>query len=421
MILRPTEIAWPELTAPRFMATLCLCCGLLLAMGASNAATRPAAPVMRLAIDDAQQGDNIAATIDSYQNVVGQLTTAQGMANPALFEPLTGLGAAYLKVGAPELAIQAFEQAIQISRLELGLHSLKQLPLIDQLTEAYVALGLWDKADKQQRYAYFLQLQAQGGDMLATLPAMDKLAAWSVRAKRFAAAKALYLKMLRIIETHRGKQHLELVPPLLSITALYLAYRNELVASTGAPAAALLASSLQTTAVTLTGVKQVDWFRGKRALSRVLHLYEQDPEATALDVAITEARLGDWHILFDRPTAAYIHYKNAIALLQAQPEYESNLKSLFAKPTLLHFPKSAIRLKSSVTENPCRAKECVIEFSYTVNRKGLASYLRVTAAEPSTSLNVNTKKAVNLIRYRPAFQDGEATTTAAVRYRYVHQ
>lgn len=423
MILRPTATAWPELAAPRFMAALCLCCGLLLAMDVSNAAARQntASQATRLAIENTQQDNNAAATIDSYQRVIAQLTAAQGMANPALFEPLTGLGAAYLKAGAPAQAIQVFEQAIQISRLELGLHSLKQLPLIDQLTAAYVALNLWDKANKQQLYAYFLQLRTQGDNVPASLPAMNKLAAWSVRAKRFPAAKALYLKMLRIIETHRGKQHLDLVPPLLGLTAFYLAYRDELVASIDVSASALFAAKLQTNHTILTGVKPVDWFRGKRALNRVLQLYKQNPEATALDVALTEARLGDWYMLFDRPMVAYIHYKNAIALLQAQPEYASNLEHLFSAPTLLHFPKSAIRLKPPITENSCWQRECSVEFSYTVDSKGLARYFTVTSAKPSASLNVDTKKAVNLIRYRPAFQDGKAITTAAVRYRYVHK
>jgi hypothetical protein len=64
---------------------------------------------------------------------VQKVLAASGAYSPDLMEPLTRLIVLYIEDGEDDLAVVAIERAVQIVRVNNGLHSLDQAPLIQQL------------------------------------------------------------------------------------------------------------------------------------------------------------------------------------------------------------------------------------------------------------------------------------------------
>lgn len=79
---------------------------------------------------------------------VQKVLAASGAYSPDLMEPLTRLIVSYLENGEDNLAAVAIERAVQIVRVNNGLHSLDQAPLIQQLIRIEEARGrpnvAWD-------------------------------------------------------------------------------------------------------------------------------------------------------------------------------------------------------------------------------------------------------------------------------------
>ena len=82
--------------------------------------------------------------VDAKDRIAEEIVAAEeqgGPRSPALIEPLTELGALYEAEGQHALATAALEQARQIVRINYGLHTLEQVPLMQQALVNQQALG----------------------------------------------------------------------------------------------------------------------------------------------------------------------------------------------------------------------------------------------------------------------------------------
>jgi hypothetical protein len=92
----------------------------------------PQSPAERLRADD--DGERFAEEINAAQ-------ATGGSRSPDLIDPLTELAVLLAAVGDHALATAALEQARHVVRANFGLHTLEQLPLMEQALENQRALG----------------------------------------------------------------------------------------------------------------------------------------------------------------------------------------------------------------------------------------------------------------------------------------
>ncbi len=102
----------------------------------------------------------------------------------SLTEILLDLGTAYQYNGDFALALQSFQRANQIIRVNNGLFSLDQAPLLRRMINSTVALGDLTATDAEQEYLYYLHTKAYDRQSLELVPALQEFAAWHVRASR---------------------------------------------------------------------------------------------------------------------------------------------------------------------------------------------------------------------------------------------
>ncbi len=368
---------------------------------------------------ETQAANGVEGEIEYYLNQTTQLMKNKGMSTPELMEPLVSLGRGYLLTNRPQLAVQVLEQAIQISRIELGLHNLRQLAMIDYLSEAHAALGNLDEAHNRQLYRYFLSLEQEIEDLSDMLAAISHLAGWSVKLRKYAEARQLYLRMIKLIESSYGTRSPRLISPFRKIAATYLRERDDYVNAYPQRAEEFDFTSQGKQVIWSGGMAErqtiTRWLSGERMLRKVIQLQLLDPQTSVIELIRSHIDLGDWHTLLYRPLAASEQYRRAILLLEQLPP-ESLPESFFEQPKLLFFPNLNLRPMSRVPGS--RNLPGFVELIYSVNEQGEVNDIEVSAAKPQDPPRKELKKVALLTRYRPAFRKDRAIATMGVTHRH---
>ncbi len=166
--------------AAAYSGTLCVLAGLLIGIAQSALAVSPGAhygeEIVRVgqvwpdgrprerALDSA--GDDAApvALTDTddagYLQQVEALEISAGPYAEALAEPLAGLARYQRNNGNLQTAQRLYQRALHIVRINDGLNSNRQLPLVRELLDTYRLAGEMEKLD--ERYDYFFHLYGQG-------------------------------------------------------------------------------------------------------------------------------------------------------------------------------------------------------------------------------------------------------------------
>src|SRR5690606_38211298 len=147
---------------------------------------RPAREWSAVLAEQASGSDAPAAppeeSIARYEESIRTLERQGGAYEARLAQELLGLGTAYQRLGDHVTAIATFERAWHVSRVNNGLFSLEQAPIVQRLIESQLATGDLIAADQQQEYLFFIQQKAYGAESPELLPALTALADWNIRA-----------------------------------------------------------------------------------------------------------------------------------------------------------------------------------------------------------------------------------------------
>lgn len=115
-----------------------------------------------------------AADDEPLLGQIEEILARDGPHSIDLLEPLTSLGALYRESDDLSFALASFEQAVQILRINRGLHTLDQIPLVRQIIRLEEARGNAEGAWERQQD--LLALLRRYPDDLRTVPVLRELA-----------------------------------------------------------------------------------------------------------------------------------------------------------------------------------------------------------------------------------------------------
>jgi len=99
-----------------------------------------------------------------------------------LSEALQSMGNALLEGGAYVDAIAHFERALHVTRINNGLHSEDQIPLLEKLIDCNVSMENWAEVDNKFRYLHFLYTRLYKEDSAKLHHGLAQVAEWHVLA-----------------------------------------------------------------------------------------------------------------------------------------------------------------------------------------------------------------------------------------------
>ena len=147
-------------------------------------------PEPQSAIDTAPAAELEAAALetslelDRYTRSIQDIESSLGIYSPALVEAYSDLGTFYFEIGDYEQAANVYRQALQVARINSGLKSENQLPVIDQIISSSVAQGDWQSTDDMHHLRFYVKNQILEPSDPRFVDAIDEMGRWKLRALR---------------------------------------------------------------------------------------------------------------------------------------------------------------------------------------------------------------------------------------------
>lgn len=122
----------------------------------------------------------LAADITAYRARISDTLANSNPYSPALREQYDSLGSLLQQTGEHEDAIAAFENAMHIDRVNGGLYTLDQIPLVEKMIASHDALGNAEDVNDLHSYLFYIQQKTYDDGDPRLLAAMEDWADWNM-------------------------------------------------------------------------------------------------------------------------------------------------------------------------------------------------------------------------------------------------
>lgn len=291
-------------------------------------------------------------TINNYQSLISQVEISAGPYSKELITPLLSLGILQNENNLYSNADDSFKRALQIHRINNGLHDLKQVPVLELIISNSISQQNWKATHNNYQLYHWLHRRNYEKTNPKMLAVVDKLIAWHLLGtnletglhpgEHFMQLLELNGLALQIVENYPIQDDLELAKRLYKLALIH--YYIAIAVQRGAPTGIYLAQkfspimkgdSYKTNSEKIARKR----FRISRKLvSRIVALYENNTSVLPGSTAIALVYLADWDLLFNRHTSANRGYHLAYGKLLDSGFSREIINSFFLQPKIL--PKS---------------------------------------------------------------------------------
>lgn len=404
----------------------------LIVEGLDEVSPSPLAPTVDPKLDPAfnQRVDSI----NQYNSAVSAIELDGGAWDDGLVEELAALGRLQQEQGDHLAAIETLDRAIHINRINAGLYTLEQIPVVEQLIQSYMALGDWEQADIYNNYLFHVQQKAFGYNDPRLIPVLDRLATWYIQAFnigygelpgiRLRQSQIMFNAAARMVGVHFGKNDERFITYQQNIAnSAYLVSRNQdLMLEINRPE---YRNMQQMLAQQLNEQRQVQapGFRtGERALVEIVQVYSEKADETyALAEAI--AHLADWYLLFSQRRGALENYQLAWHVLQEQENAEELTQRLFGEVVPLPSFASSIEIPEAYYKNEDGSDALNFDYAdltFDVTDGGMVRNIASDTEETEANKSQLSKLRIMVrsTRFRPLIVGGVPQDSAENHFRY---
>ena len=358
---------------------------------------------------------------DAYLEQVSERERAGGPYASGLSEPLSILGLYHRDRGDYHSALNAYQRALHVARINDGLNSERQLPILLELIAIYKETGDYVALDGS--YRYYRRIRGLG------LPPFDKQAVnesleylqWEREAygrrndgkERRHLLEAILLNA-QIIK-HMADQpdiefewYRELV--LSQMQNLYLLLGTDPVVLTQGGTIGIGGAPDEMADQRLAHMQGTALTRGRALLQDLIDRAQTGP---VVELAALHLELGDWYQWNTQYRRANQEYAQVVELLQGAGESQL-LSRWLDQPVELPHDRSLWQPPSEAA-----AEQPAITAKYKVSARGEASSIQISAPDEARSGAVGRlKRLLRDTHFRPRFSQGKAERSGTVTRRY---
>ncbi len=392
-------------------------------------------------------------TIASYQEAIADREANHGPYDQELSEMSYGLGnSLFLSLRFPE-AMMAYQHAMYLDRVNQGVYSLGQEPMLRGIIATQQAMGEPDATSETYLQLLWLYSKAYGDNDPRMIPILDEASRWHMQAYSASGMRddVFHLHMARGFSTHAiniasehfGETDLRLVA-LLQNTALANYYLEQHQKSYPGVA------GWEDTEAMFDRLPNIEWIpqelfwrrnfyrEGRKACKKMLSILESNPTVSPQDKARGYVANGDMLLLLNRPEPAIKSYQKAQLLLEQEAQHKPMIEELFGAPKMLPQPRSApmptapenasqstdddtkLSLADLVGKTidplPLPTPKEYVMIAVDVSEKGTPDNINIVSihADETEGMEKRARRAITGSRFRPRFENGAPVTTQAL-------
>lgn len=393
--------------SPRLLAGLC--CAIVLSACLAHAQEQ--------APGEEYEADTVnPVTEQAYQDAIARIESSQGAYASDLPETLLGLGLALQSQGRHEEAISLFKRGIHLTRVNDGLYSTAQIPLLQGEIASHIAGRDYAMADERHRYLYRVQIRgAKSGESLTA--AFQQQARWQYDAYRLGLGPQGYTRLMNMWDLYRlalndviareGEGSPDLLPSLQGmLRAQYLISSYQWQEQ---DQASLDDVHARQNLHRFTAYQSQSYRKGNAVIAAIRGI-EEGRGASSLAIAQTLVMLGDWRLWHGEQEAAAQAYSEAEAELAQQDDAQPYRDRLFGEPVALP-DIDGLRPLPPLTA-PERA-DILLEFGVTAQGR-VVKLERLDENEEQDGTANRLMRKLRKTRFRPRFEVGQAVETEKI-------
>ncbi len=414
-------------------------------------------------------------TISRYAEQIQKLESESGVYNSELVEQLLGLGLAYGSGGNHVEALKVYQRALQISRVNNGLHTLDQIPILERIIETNSAMKHFDELNQNYNYMLWVYGRNYGGqDAPAMAPVLERVANWHLgtyeantapqSVPHLIAASNSFRKVFALKGAIQNPDNPELIAPLYGIYQSHLKlverfgfispmrvreiYDPSQYAPGGMPdyikyinfiprefSRADLNDFQKLEPYTLSAI-QNSFILGRDVLTEILRIYEVNPKLPALDYARTLMELADWLFKFEQKDRSGPVYIKAYQLLTDISQGDvTRIDKTFTEPHSLGLIGTNTYGAAQATNLAGKSDEEIQQFlsqglkdklylaaSFNISSYGTVNNFEVIQSNPDNPRFRNdVKRKVQTVPFRPKYENGKPIQQENVKMVYTFQ
>jgi hypothetical protein len=362
----------------------------------------------------------IPATAQESADYQQQLNLLEGQGGPyadTLAEPLASLARLHWQGGDVESAQKAYQRALHVVRINEGLYSERQVPILKELFDLYRMTG--DMATLDARYDYYFRLYGSGQPPYSPvrLGAALEYLRWQREALRLELDKSDTQRLLALYDLNEEILHGAAVSADVDLGAyqelvlsqlrnLYLLEdryepRDDALNAANARVTSAWADGQDFGGHRLDAIQRTALARGRKLLEELI---ARTPPDQIEALAASYLELADWNQWNDRRSEALAAYGQVVTLLQGAGEADLLLQWLGQSVELP--ANGAFWQPRFLAEGE---EPIVVQARYDVSAGGRADNIEATAmASENESKASRLRRKLAQTRFRPRIVNGEA-------------
>ena len=361
--------------------------------------------------------------VSTYQKIVHDIESRMGAYAPELPEKLLSLGAALQKQGRHEEAIRVFKRGTHLARINNGLYSATQIPLIQGEISSYIATGELLQADNRQHYMHSVQ-QRSLNNPDTRVQALMQQAAWQQSAyqmrlgeqpfERLLSMWDLYRVALSDIADREGETSVNLLPPLDGLLQAQYLISDHHSTSTAANSSSDTSFGVRQSQNRFNAYRARSYTQGSSVIRAIYDV--RKAQATDQNLATAESliMLGDWMLWHGDHEEAFRAYRESLGELALLDDAQQHIDRLFGRPVALPAIEG---VRSLPHEAAAGDSDILLEF--TVTERGKVTDLsRLDVKEEYESTTIKLMRKLRSTPFRPRFESMNPVVTEKMTHAY---
>ena len=318
-------------------------------------------------------GDTVSA-VQNFRGAVERIESAEDRLAARLVSPLAGLARSLRESGAILEAIDEYERAAHITRVNEGPLNVSQCELLADLIDIYAEQARYDKAIGLQNYRLEIFRRAFAETDPQVVNAWRRSGELLSLSGNHHDAQELYTYAMDIIRVADGSDSLAQLELLSDLSESYL--QN--------------AQADRFTRIELA----------RSQLDRAVSIAESNERSTPEQRFDAHLRMGDFMQRFGEWNSALVSYRKAWHSLNGDPSQRNNLDAAFARPV------SLLGRFRETGPSQTGGDATTVRVVYDVDRRGRADNVRIPEESVDADLARKAKSKVQKMIFRPTFRNG---------------
>jgi hypothetical protein len=350
----------------------------------------------------------------AYLHLIEEIESHQGAYAGDLSEPLLSLGLSLQAQNRHPEAIAVFKRGVHLTRVNDGLYSTRQIPLLQGEISSLISTGDYAEADERQRYLYRVQVRSlDSGEPMTS--ALMQQADWQFEAYQLGLGPQGYTRLMNMWDLYRlalndvidreGETSRKLLPPLRGmLRAQYLISSYEFGESDrGSGDDVRARQNLHR----FSAYRAQSYQKGSAVISAIHGVEQNQEKDNSLATVETLVMLGDWRLWHEDREAAWEAYREAQAELAGRNDAKEVTERLLGAPAAL---PNITGLSPLPPEVPPENGDILLEFGIT-ERGRVVDLERLDDNADLDSRANRIMRKLRKTRFRPRIESGQPVGT----------